>query len=254
MATSPPILNRGLVSRALPAATTDSTNADVGQRLDRYGGAFLSAPAVGKYPWAEEGSYFVARTPTPGTGVSFTVSASFSDTVPFIFGNNTSATKAVWLDYLKWIVTVVPASATTVQYAVKTDAIPISITTNHVATAVPTCPNLGISATSITNIWYQNNATATAISATGASGIVVAEGAMGGIPIVGDEFVVEFGQPNTSGGSGLTAAQATDPARKVSSAPAVVVPPGGSFRVMLWFASNGITAMSYSFELGLREC
>ncbi len=254
MATSPAILNQSLVSRALPAANADSAANSVSQRADRYGGVYATAPACGKYPWAEEGSYFVARTPTPGSGVSGTILTAFDATKPHIFGNNTSTTKNIWLDRLKLIVTVAPASATTFQFAVKVDNVAIAITTNHVTTAVPVCPNLGISATSATNVWYQNNGTATVLTALSGSAIVVAEGSIGGLPIVGDEYHIEFGQQVLSGNSGLTAAQATEPAVKTASAAPVVVPPGGGFAIYFWWAGNSITALSYSFELGLREC
>ncbi len=254
MATSPPILNQSLVSRALPSPNSDGTSSSVSQRADRYGGMFITAPAVGKYPWAEEGSYFVARTPTPGTGVSHTVLTGFDATKAMIFGNNTSTTKSVWIDRIKLITTVAAASATTFQFAVKVDNSPIAITTNHVATAVPVCPNLGISATSSTAVWYQNSATATVLTALSGSAIVVAEGSIGGISIVGDEYHIEFGQALLGGNSGLTAAQATEPAVKTASCGPVVIPPGGGFAFYTWFAGNSITALSYSFELGVREC
>src|SRR4029077_19436181 len=98
-----------------------------------------------------------------------------------------------------------------------------------------------------------NASTASVLAASSGSAIVVAEGAMGGIGIVGDEYLIEFGQRQLSGSSGLTAAQATDPARKASSAPPVVVPALGSCTFYMWMAGNN-NALSYSFELAFREC
>ncbi len=249
---SPAILNQGLVGRALPSASPDSINNSVALRLDRYGGAFATAPSVGKSAWAEEGSYFVARTPTPGTGVVYNVQTTFVETVPLIFGNNTSTTKNCWLDRLKLVITEVGGSATTFQYAVKIDSVARSITTNHVVAAVPACPNLGAGTTSVMNIWYQSSSTASALNASSAAAIVVAEGSIGGLQIVSDEYNIEFGQRLLAGGSGLTAVQATDPAVKCSSAGPVIVAPGGSFCIHLWLANMG-DSLSYSFELGMRE-
>ena len=68
---------------------------------------------------ALEGAYFVARTPTPGTGVSSTIQTSFSDTVPFIilFNGDSTGLVNVELDYLKIIITVAGASGTMVPVA-----------------------------------------------------------------------------------------------------------------------------------------
>ena len=67
---SPQVLARGPVSRALPSALADSTSNDAGLRTSRYGEQFAYAPLIGKYALADEGSYFVARTPTPGAPVA----------------------------------------------------------------------------------------------------------------------------------------------------------------------------------------
>ncbi len=255
MPLSPQVLNRGLTLRALPPPNPDSSSNDVAQRMDRYGGAFGTAPVVGTSPWAEEGTLFVARTPTPGSGVSFaTTQTAFSETAPLIVMNNGSSTKQIWLSYLKLIITAAATGSSTFQYAVKTDNAFRTFTAgnNNTTTAVPKCPNLGVSATSLTSINYQNASTVSALAASSGSTIVVAEGAMGGITIVNDEYTIEFGQRQLSGSSGLTAVQAVDSARKASSAPPVVVPPLGSATFYLWMAGNN-NALSYSFELAFRE-
>ncbi len=254
MPLSPQVLNRGLAARALPPPNGDSSANDVAMRFDRYGGLFGTAPSIGHFSQAEEGTLFVARTPTPGSGVAFaTGQTTFVETKPWIVLNNVSTTKFVWLHYLKCIITAVAAN-TTFQYAVKTDTAARAFTAgnNNTTTAVPVCPNLGVSATSVTQVAYQNSGTVSALAASSGSAIVVAEGAMGGVTIANDEYLIEFGQRQLSGSSGLTAAQATDSARKASSAPPVVVAPSGSATFYLWMA--GASSLSYSFELAFREC
>lgn len=243
---------RGLVSKLLPSKNADSQAVDVAPRLSPYAEQFAYAPAVGKYPFADEGSYFRSGTPTPGTGVSFTVSASFSDTVPFVLLNNVGS-KTIWLDYFRFIVTVVPASATTAQFAVKTDVVPRAYTTAHGIQATTQNMNPGSGVTSGAQVFYQNNSTASAIPAASSQAVIIGEASLNGLPIVQDEYVIEFGQRQLSGNAGLTAVQATEPTRKATSMGPCVVPPGGSAVIHAWFASNAITALSYSFELGHVE-
>jgi hypothetical protein len=134
-------------------------------------------------------------------------------------------------------------------FAVKTDTVNRTLTVDHRPTATPGSP-IG---SSVVTLNYQNNATATTLTASSANAQVVGEASLGGITIVGDAYIFEFGQPSLGGNSGLTAAQATDPGVKVISMPPVVVTPGGSFTFYAWFPGNSITALSYSFEAGWIE-
>ena len=248
MGLSPSVGERVFPYETLPQRNGDSVGADVAIRGSDYNERYSYNPLVGKYPFVLEGSYFVARTPTPGTGVSYFASTAFDETKPVIFGNlATSSNKRVWLDYVKIIITTAGASATTAQFAVKTDTINRAISVDHRTTAVPYNPFNG----SIVTLNYQNSATATTLAASSSGAAVVAEGAANGLDILGDVYYLEFGQKMQSSGIGLTAVQATDPGFKVVSMPPVVVPAGGSFTIYWWAAS--IAAPSYSFECGWIE-
>lgn len=250
MALSPPIGNRVFPSEGLPAKNPDSLTNDTAMRGSPYNEAFAYAPLVGKYPLVLEGSYFQARTPTPGTGVSDTVKTSFSETVPMIFGNLLSTSpKRVWLDYIKIIVTAAAASSTQALFAIKTDTVNRGTTTNHWTAATVYNPV----ASSIVTLNYQSSSTASALTASSANAAVVGEASLGGITVVGDAYLFEFGQAGLAGSSGLTAAQATDPGVKVISMPPVVVTAGGSFTFYSWFPGNSITPLSYSFEAAWIE-
>jgi hypothetical protein len=249
MALSPSIGNRVISYEALPTKNPDSPAADVAIRGSDYGEAYGYAPLVGKYPLVLEGSYFVARTPTPGTGVSYFTNTTFDETKPLCYGNlAVNSTKRVWLDYAKVIVTTAGGAAVTSQWAVKTDTVNRTLSADHRTTATPYNPFNG----SIVTFNYNNASTATVLNASSAGGAVVAEGANGGLDILGDVYYLEFGQKMQASGLGLTAAQATDPSFKVVSMPPVVVLPGGSFTIYLWMASNN-SAMSYSLEVGWIE-
>lgn len=262
---APQALIKGIVARLLPPPKPDIPDLDQGIRLGRYG-ELMGVPGVPatKNNLLREGSYWCSRTPTPGTGVASNVQATFSDTVPFLylFNKDPAGGKSVELDYLKIIVTVAAASGTTAQYAVKLDngagaggtgqgRFP---TTNNTTAAVPISNNFEITApASVLQVLYQSSGTASAVPAASSNARVAAEGAFGGLTIVGDELVVEFGKTDQSASYVLTAAQATFPGRKVSSAPPVVLAPQTSAVVHLWFAGNATTGLSYSFELGHAE-
>lgn len=254
MGLSPQAFLRGLVSALMkPALNPDSQSTDVGVRMGRYGEIDVVGRPATKRALLEEGSYFVARTPTPGTGVSHTVSASFSDTVPFLQVYNSSTNLNVELDYLKLIVTVAGASGTTFQLAGKLDTGQRTQTTVHMTAMAPLNNNLAGVAKSVSTVYYQNSATASAIPAASGAAQVAFEASVGGISIVGDEYVFNFGKTDLAGNMGLTAAQATCPGTKVTICPPVIIAPGTNLTIYQWGANVAITPLSYSFELGLIE-
>src|SRR5690242_17954625 len=70
------------------------------------------------------GGYFVASNPTPGTALAFAVNASYDVTKNLMLFNNTSNAAApvrAYLDYIKILPTVAPASATSFQIALQID-------------------------------------------------------------------------------------------------------------------------------------
>ncbi len=76
---------------------------------------------------------------------------------------------------------------------------------------------------------------------------------MGGLPIVGDEFVLVCGPADPGAYPGLTAAQAVCPGRKVSCLPPVILGPNSALTVYAWFPGNAATGLSYEFEIGWWE-
>jgi hypothetical protein len=77
-----------------------------------------------------EGSYYIAATPTPGTGITLSVATgtTFSDTQA-LFGINNSDSgaalgaqgKRIYLDFAMWVVTATPTTSTDHQIAHRTD-------------------------------------------------------------------------------------------------------------------------------------
>ena len=79
-------------------------------RSGNCGAAFIQRLTEKGHKLADEGSYFMTRTPTPGTGVITTLSlSSLDDAKPFIViqNNNPSGGKNIHLDHIKLHMTVV---------------------------------------------------------------------------------------------------------------------------------------------------
>ena len=245
-------------SRALPNPQADQRAPVTNVRGGRYGEQYVLPLLSSKHVLADEGSYFIATTPTPGTGIASTLSATFSDTVPLLYiQNNDSKSnplgKRMYLDYIKLIVTVVPASGTNCRWALKTDPQLRTFTANNTLAIVPTSPNADVAQQSVCSVNAQNSGTASGLSASSPAARVVALASMGGIPVINDELVLVCGSFDPGPYPGLTAAQATCGGRKVSGIPPVILGPNSALTAYIWFASNASTALSYELEMGWWE-
>ena len=86
------------------------------------------------------------------------------------------------------------------------------------------------------------------VPASSSSARVVASGAIGGLPILGDELVVQFGGVDMApAGTSATAS------RKVSVAPPVIIGPQQYAVVYQWVPANATTAGQYEYILGWWE-
>lgn len=246
------------IARGLPGATSDTSTATMSPiRAGRYKEQYGLSLVPTTHLLADEGTYFVATNPTPGTALANAVSASFSDTVPFAYLQNRDSVtnvnyKRIYLHYVKVIVTVAAASGTGVQMAMKLDTTARSIGTNNMTSLTPVSPNSDVTPSSIALVDFQNSASASALGASSAAARVVARASTGGLTIIGDEIVWMFGD-NVGPSNGLTAVQATDPGRKVSGCPPVIIGPGDCLTLYLWFPNNSTTGLSYELECGWWE-
>ena len=209
------------------------------------------APGHTAYGVVEEGGYFTGGTPTPGTGVSYTIQTSFSDTVPFLYMFN-PGTSGLWLymDFIRIITTVAGASTTSMQYALKRDTVARAITTNNTTAAILVPGNGVVAPTALPTLAYQSSATASAIAAASASAGVVGRGGLGGLSIVGDDYLLSFGQTYSGTPGGTAVEGAGQPGAHVFSNPAVIIGPGQSLTMHLWLVGNAATARSYELLVG----
>src|SRR5260221_9688497 len=121
---SPQALIRGLVQRALPSPNPDSTNNDVGWRMDSYGDGYTQPLVRKTHNLADEGSFFTVNNAQ--SGIVPTYGTTFSSTLPFITIYNNSALRC-YLDYAALVVIAAGTQATTAGYT----ALAISVDTGN---------------------------------------------------------------------------------------------------------------------------
>jgi len=245
-------------ARGLPSPQADQKAPVTNVRGGRYGEQYMLSLVPTKHLLADEGSYFIATNPTPGTALAYNIQAAYSDTVPLLYIQNNDSkanpfAKRMYLDYIKLICSVVPASSTGVRFAIKTDPTLRTISTNNTTAITPTSPNSDVAMQSVCSINAQSSATASALSASSTSARLVANASTGGIPVVGDELVLVCGPSDPGPYPGLTAAQATCAGRKVSCLPPIVLGPNSALTLYAWFPSNATTGLSYELEMGWWE-
>lgn len=239
----------GRIGRVLPNATPDGNPTQV--RLTRYGEIMTSGLPKTKHFLADEGTYYVATNPTPGTAIVHVVLAAFDDTKPYLLIRNqdlvgSGLAKRIYLDYIKLLTNVVPASAVEWGYTGHLDYSPwASRYTSGGSLITPVNTNGDVATPSMALI------RAGAITAVaGQSSRLVARGRFRGVvPTIYDEFVVVFGAGE--GGSGHAAAAAAG--RVVTQSPPIVVGPGQNFALNLFGVSNAATPAQFEFEIGYWE-
>lgn len=242
------VANTVTVGRALPIAQPEDQQAQM--RGNKYGDSWIYGPTGTSHPYADEGTYFAVTNPTPGTPLLFPVTAAFSDAAPLLYIlNQESASNPaqpdVCIEQIKLLVTQVPATTTQAYYAVILDSVARPFTTDNTLSIVPALPNYGTSPRfSMPLIKAQNSATASVLTASSASKRIVARGALGGLPVLGDELAIVFGRGDV-GSYGATAVAS----RKVSSAAAFEIAPGSSMALHVWFVGNVTTALTYEIEV-----
>lgn len=201
----------------------------------------LAAP---KWVLADEGSYFVATNPGPGTPIAFAVNAAVSETAGYFLSvQNTDAAQKLYLDYLRLICAAVPASATSGEMFVKTDTVgfasggtPITPVSVNGEIPVTTKSSAVINAGALTTNTRSANARLLARSKLRTA-----------IPVAGDEWIYDFGCQEFAG-AGITGGATA--LRMPIGVPPVIVAPGSFALFQLWFPANAVTPASFEFELG----
>lgn len=240
------LLENSKVIRARPTPVPNGLAGEGWDRRSPYGDvAEYSTP---RNALADEGSYYVCQNPTIDTTVAYGVIAAYATLTPaFLIANSAlPGGRSIFLDFIKLLVTVAPASATNWKYLVEVDS------TQRVSTP----PTGGVSRSVLNSnpgiandfegaVWAFTGGTVLTVMAASA-GRVVAHGRWAqSIPIVLDEMVLKFGQGDTDANAVTTVG------RRTASAPPVVIPPGCSAAIHMYGASNAITGMSAEYSMGM---
>ena len=156
-------------ARAIPSPQADQKAPVTNVRGGRYGEQYVFSLVPTKHMLADEGTYFIATNVTPGTAQLCNIQAAFSDTTPLLYIQNNDSkanpfAKRIYLDYIKLICSIAPASSTGARFAVKTDPQLRTLSTNNTLGITPTSPNSDVATQSVCSINAQNSATASVLT------------------------------------------------------------------------------------------
>jgi hypothetical protein len=211
---------------------------------------------------ADEGSFFVVTNPAPGTAIATTTSVVDDATgattraqqkpVMVLTNGWTSSSgvlaQNIYLRYLKMFIVQVPTSATSWKYAMRlSPGITTKVTTAGTS-CVPVSPNGNYAQASRAVVSF--GAITCTDSTTDTGQRLVANGQISGaIPVALDEWLFTFGDGSKSIDSIGTQ---TLVKRLTIPVPPIVVPPGWTWTLEMWGASNA-AAPSWEFEMGYVE-
>lgn len=253
-----PFLSQLFASRALPQAVGADTN-PVNQRADRFGDTYVNSRVPTRHIIADEGAYFSATNPTIGTGIQLAANVtSFSDTNGIFVLQNTDGVggKRCYLDYVRlWVSGTAPTATTNMFFMVRTDTInrvPTTAANRTLLTA--NNGNMDSGTAAVTNAFSFANAGAMTVPASSSSSRVAARSMIAtSLGITGDQYTVQFGTVDQQGGTSLTAVRATACANLNVHAQPVIIGPGQSAVVHMWWLTAATTAATFEFDIGWWE-
>jgi hypothetical protein len=240
-----PVGNYGQVGRLLTSESIEADRAETYARTNQYG-EFISAPS-GQNQFALEDSYFVGSNPTIGTAVAINAAAqnAFVATAPSILIRNPNAVggKDVIVKRINLLCTVAGTGLTSLECAVS-----LGTGNNYTSGGTPlTLRSIRLQSPATSLIYYSG---ASAIVSTNTNTITIARQRIRtGIPVVGDNFKLNFGgEPTTETGllSGAAAAM------YAHNLPPLVIPPQGTALIYLWGGGQTV-APTYEFIIELIE-
>ena len=232
------------IARDLPSAGADGPSVVTPSRTGTYGEAYASVVTNKELFTADEGSYFTAITPTPGTGIiGHAAPTTFDEAKPYIVLYN-SGTKRIYPQFLRLYNTVVSVGDTRVQFTITTD---VGNRRSSAGTALTISKSrLGASASSGA-VGFVGAVIGTA--ATGARVIHDNIVFRGTIDVVEDCYEIVFG--GLGGGNSTASRVATVMDASRTTAP-IVVEPGNSLCIVQWAGSQS-TGPTYAVTLGFIE-
>src|SRR3990167_1063370 len=212
-----------------------------GGRQSNYGDHYVVDVGQGRPNLGDEGTYFTAITPTPGTGIVDGAVATFVETTPSLLIYNGPSNNRLFLDFIRYTTTVVSTASEQVQFTNTIDS------GNRWTSGGTTLTVNGV------NMDGGLDACGIAIR----KGIITAKGASASrrvhshtiyrwatLEVVGDVYEMNFGEPATQSRTNV----ATVSTFSRGEAP-LVIGPDQSF-VQVGWGTNMSTGPTHQIELG----
>jgi hypothetical protein len=238
--------NFGLANRALPSPILDTTSGIM--RISRYGETEVQAVTGSLlHGLADEGSYFVATNPTPGTAIGGIAAADgLDDLEALIFlRNGSSNDKRIYLHYILLQVAAAGTNGTNFAFAMKGDKGNSRFASGG-SSITPVNVNMASSRTSGIDRLQFGAVVPTA--ATSEARLLHHGLVRTVIKVIGDKYLFTFGGSTPPQISGIPL-EGTTQANINIPCPPVVLDPGDSF-LFHEFAASQTVAATYQFSMG----
>jgi hypothetical protein len=267
------VLMKGRISRKRPQPDVDGGREGEPTRLGKYGDQMVVNLVSKKHALADEGSYMTASLAPGVTSLQLGLSAAFSATAAAVVLTNTDTpgkTDAlrIYPDYIRMLVGTVPTSATALLFATVIDSKDRTPTTVVALNGTPAtataytpaavCVNMDENPPIVGKPFFPLSTAAGAPPAIPAAGsatrTIVGNGSLRTqIPVVGDEYWIDFGHSDVPSGQLVTAAPA-GASRIVAGHPPIVLGPGQSLLLYLWAPSNATAGIAFTgMDIGWWE-
>lgn len=226
----------------------------IGERANRYAEQYIQQLSLDRL--ADEGSLFRVRNATLGTGIAQTQNTTQDTAKPFlVFSVPSTAKKSMRLLRL-WLRPTAVASGQTIQNIdIITDVgglrasagtdYNLKVTGLNATVGYNSLGNAGLSPSSILSGLWVGVPVYTPGSGQQLAGRFQPRTTT--IPVVGDEYIINFGSLFSGGPVPVVTPVGTTIDTFVKNEPAIVVPPGCSLEVIPWAAGIG-SAMSWEFD------
>ena len=217
-------------------------------KYGRYGESF--GYSIGPLATADEGNYYHVTNALPSTPITDAVRTTYSSTSGLFYINNTDTPvltggqgTRIYMDFLRLLVNIVPASATSFQYLVTIDNI---VRYSSGGTQLTTVNNSSMDSghTALATVFFG----AVTLAAASASVRQLSRGILRGqIPIANDVLILDFTMPPHASTGAATAGIIVD-----SPGPAIIGA-GHSLIVHTWYPGNSATAAQFEVEAGFWQ-
>lgn len=220
------------IQRARPTPTGDSASTVVTpSRTDQYLAAMVSPITSKEWMSADEGSYYVASSPTPGTGIiGHAAPTTYDQTKAYFYLYNGSSNLYYYPQYLRLHDTVVSIGGTRMQFTASVD--------------IGNLYSSGGTDMTVNNSNMGSSNTSGAVCKQGAVVLNTQTASVrllgnycirGTIDVVEDDYTLVFGAPDGTGPATSRVATVLDVSKAL---PPVVIPPGYLFKLVQWQASQ----------------